>query len=44
MKFVGFDASPNLVKGLSDGGIDGLVVQDPVTMGYAAVEARWSRT
>jgi ribose transport system substrate-binding protein len=37
VKFVGFDASPNLVKGLRDGGIDGLVVQDPVRMGYVAV-------
>jgi ribose transport system substrate-binding protein len=36
--FVGFDASPNLVKGLRDGGIDGLVVQDPVHMGYVAVK------
>jgi len=38
VKFVGFDASPNLVKGLRDGGIDGLVVQDPVRMGYTAVK------
>ena len=38
VKFVGFDASPNLVKGLRDGGIDGLVVQDPVRMGYVAVQ------
>src|SRR6185369_2291623 len=38
VKFVGFDASPNLVKGLRDGGLDGLVVQDPVHMGYEAVK------
>jgi ribose transport system substrate-binding protein len=38
VKFVGFDASPNLVKGLREGGIDGLVVQDPVQMGYTAVK------
>src|SRR5919112_3481444 len=38
VKFVGFDASPNLVKGLRDGAIDGLVVQDPVRMGYTAVK------
>jgi ribose transport system substrate-binding protein len=38
VKFVGFDASPNLVKGLRDGAIDGLVVQDPVRMGYLAVQ------
>jgi ribose transport system substrate-binding protein len=37
VKFVGFDASPTLVKGLREGGIDGLVVQDPVRMGYLAV-------
>jgi ribose transport system substrate-binding protein len=36
--FVGFDASPNLVKGLRDGHIDGLVVQDPVRMGYLGVK------
>jgi ribose transport system substrate-binding protein len=39
VKFVGFDASSNLVKGLSDGHIDGLVVQDPVKMGYESVKA-----
>jgi ribose transport system substrate-binding protein len=38
VKFVGFDASPNLVKGLREGAIDGLVVQDPVRMGYTAVK------
>ena len=38
IKFVGFDASPNLVKGLREGAIDGLVVQDPVQMGYLAVK------
>ena len=38
VKFVGFDASPNLVKGLRDGALDGLVVQDPVKMGYLAVK------
>ena len=29
VKFVGFDASPNLITGLRNGAIDGLVVQDP---------------
>ncbi len=38
VRFVGFDASDNLVKGLSDGHIDGLVVQDPVKMGYLGVK------
>jgi len=36
--FVGFDASDNLVKGLREGHIDGLVVQDPVRMGYLGVK------
>jgi ribose transport system substrate-binding protein len=36
--FVGFDASPNLVKGLREGHIDGLVLQDPVRMGYLGVK------
>jgi ribose transport system substrate-binding protein len=38
VKFVGFDASDMLVKGLSDGHIDGLVLQDPVKMGYLGVK------
>jgi ribose transport system substrate-binding protein len=38
VKFVGFDASPNMVKGLREGGLDGLMVQDPVQMGYLAVK------
>lgn len=36
--FVGFDASDNLVKGLRDGHLDGLVLQDPVRMGYLGVK------
>ena len=38
VKYVGFDASETLVKGLSDGHIDALVVQDPVNMGYLGVK------
>jgi ribose transport system substrate-binding protein len=38
VKFVGFDASDTLVKGLSDGHIDALVLQDPVNMGYLGVK------
>lgn len=38
LHFVGFDSSDNLVKGLQDGTIDGLVVQDPVKMGYLAIK------
>jgi ribose transport system substrate-binding protein len=36
--FVGFDASDNLIKGLADGHIDALIIQDPVKMGYLAVK------
>jgi ribose transport system substrate-binding protein len=35
---VGFDASPNLVAALREGDLDGLVVQDPVRMGYLGVK------
>jgi ribose transport system substrate-binding protein len=37
-KFIGFDASDTLVRGLSDGHLDGLIVQDPVKMGYLGVK------
>ena len=35
VRFVGFDSSENMVKGLRDRALDGLVVQDPVKMGYS---------
>ena len=38
VKFVGFDSSENMVKGLKDGVLDGLVVQDQVKMGYLGVK------
>lgn len=38
VKFVGFDASANLVKALEERLIDGLVVQDPMNMGYLGVK------
>lgn len=38
IRFIGFDASPNLVNGLRNRQIDGLVVQDPVKMGYLGVK------
>jgi ribose transport system substrate-binding protein len=38
LHFVGFDSSENLVKGLQEGTLDGLVLQDPVKMGYLAVK------
>jgi len=38
VRFVGFDASQNLVTGLRSGALDGLIVQDPVRMGYLGVK------
>jgi ribose transport system substrate-binding protein len=38
VRFVGFDASDILVKGMADAHIDGLVLQDPVNMGYLGVK------
>src|SRR3954471_15147370 len=38
VRFVGFDASDTLVKGLADEHLDGLVLQDPVNMGYLGVK------
>ena len=39
VKFVGFDGSPDLIKGLTDAEIDALVVQNPTKMGYEGVTA-----
>lgn len=39
VRFIGFDASDTLVKGMSDGHIDALVLQNPVNMGYLGVKA-----
>ena len=36
---VGFDADEEEIKALSDGKIDGLIVQNPFGMGYATVIA-----
>src|SRR4051812_47632749 len=38
IKLVGFDSSPKLVAGLASGQISGLVLQDPLNMGYLAVK------
>ncbi|HEX2443165.1 MAG TPA: substrate-binding domain-containing protein [Vicinamibacterales bacterium] len=38
VRFIGFDASDNLVKGLRNGHLEALVVQDPVRMGYLSVK------
>lgn len=37
VKFIGFDSSPKLVRGLRDGHLHGLVLQDPVKIGYLGV-------
>lgn len=39
VKYVGFDATEQLIDGLRKGEIDGLVLQDPVRMGYLGVKA-----
>lgn len=38
IRFVGFDASPGLVEALAKGELDGLVVQNPMKMGYLGVK------
>ena len=38
VRFIGFDASDNLVKAMRERQIDGLVLQDPVKMGYLGVK------
>jgi ribose transport system substrate-binding protein len=37
--FIGFDSSPELVDAMAKGDIQGLVVQNPIRMGYLAVAA-----
>jgi ribose transport system substrate-binding protein len=37
--FIGFDSSPRMVQALRDGKMKGIVLQDPVTMGYMAVKS-----
>ncbi len=39
VKFVGFDSSAMLVQALAQGHIQGLVLQDPMNMGYLGVTA-----
>lgn len=38
IKFIGFDSSQKLVEGVRDKKIDGLVVQDPFSIGYLSVK------
>jgi ribose transport system substrate-binding protein len=39
IKFVTFDPSPEMISAMREGRIQGIVLQDPVTMGYEAVKA-----
>jgi ABC-type sugar transport system substrate-binding protein len=39
VKFVGFDPTPRLIDALAAGSMQGIVLQDPVQMGYRAVKA-----
>jgi ribose transport system substrate-binding protein len=39
VKFIGFDPGPSLVPAMAEGKIHGLVLQDPVAMGYESVKA-----
>jgi ribose transport system substrate-binding protein len=38
VRFVGFDANPQVIAGLKDGKLDGVVLQDPFKMGYLGVK------
>jgi ABC-type sugar transport system substrate-binding protein len=38
VKAIAFDPSPALIRGLVDGKVHGIVLQDPVTMGYEGVK------
>lgn len=38
VKFVGMDPNPAILAGLKNSKVDGLVLQDPVQMGYVAVQ------
>jgi ABC-type sugar transport system substrate-binding protein len=38
VKFIGFDPNERMVQALGDGRMHGIVLQDPVTMGYQAVK------
>jgi len=39
VKFVAFDPSDELIQGMKDGAVAGIVLQDPVKMGYESVMA-----
>ncbi|HEY0982414.1 ABC transporter substrate-binding protein [Schlesneria sp.] len=39
VKFIAFDSSEELIRAMSDGVCHGIVLQDPITMGYESVQA-----
>src|SRR5262249_6116002 len=39
VKFIAFDPSEDLIRALNDGSSNGIILQDPVKMGYEAVVA-----
>ncbi len=38
VKFIGFDPSPRMIQALAEGKMHGMVLQDPVRMGYEGVK------
>jgi ribose transport system substrate-binding protein len=38
IRFIAFDPNARLIQGMRDGKVDGIVLQDPVEMGYQAVK------
>jgi ribose transport system substrate-binding protein len=38
VRFIAFDSDPRILKGLKSGTVDGIVLQNPVRMGYLAVK------
>ena len=38
VQFIGFDPSPDMVNAMAEGKMQGIVLQDPVQMGYLAVK------
>jgi ABC-type sugar transport system substrate-binding protein len=38
VKFVGFDPTPRMIQAVADGNMDGIILQDPVAMGYLGVK------
>lgn len=41
VKFVGFDPTPPMVQAMAEGKMEGIVLQDPVRMGYLAVRTMY---